>query len=74
MQLDYLYLMSYKQAQELYKKTFGKNAKTSWIADIKNEHGKTKGPSPNRQGDYKYPCPKSERANLAKILQELKMI
>ncbi len=46
--------MSYKQAQELYKKTFGKNAKTSWIADIKNEHGKTKGPSPNRQGDYKY--------------------
>ena len=66
--------MSYKQAQELFKKRYGKIAKTCWIADIKNEHAKTSGPSPNRQGDYKYPCPKSERANLAKILQELKMI
>ena len=50
------------------------SAKTSWIADIKNENGKTSGPSPNRKGDYKYPCPKSERANLTKILKELKMI
>ena len=66
--------MSYKQAQELYKKLHGKTAKTSWIADIKNEHGKTNGPSPNRKGDYKYPCPKSERANLTKIQKELKMI
>ena len=66
--------MSYKQAQELYKKRHGKTAKTSWIADIKNEHGKTNGPSPNRKGDYKYPCPKSECDNLTKILKELKMI
>ena len=66
--------MSYKQAQELYKKQHGKTAKTSWIADIKNEHGKISGPSPNRKGDYKYHCPKSERDNLTKILKELKMI
>ena len=32
--------MSYKQAQELFKKRHGKTAKTSWIADIKNENEK----------------------------------
>ena len=66
--------MSYKQAQELYKERHGKTAKTSWIADIKNENGKTSGPSPNRQGDYKYPCPEADRPNLTKVLKELKMI
>ena len=66
--------MSYKQAQELFKERHGKTAKTSWIADIKSEHGKTSGPSPNRQGDYKYPCPEADRPNVTKILKDLKMI
>ena len=71
MHTGYLHWMSYKQAQEIFKKRHGKTAKTSWIADIKNENGKT---SPNRKGDYKYPCPKSERVNLTNVLKELKMI
>ena len=58
MHTGYLHWMSYKQAQELFKK----------------RHGKTNGHSPNRKGDYKYPCPKSERDNLTKVLKELKMI
>ena len=66
--------MSYKQAQELFKKRHGKIAKTCWIADIKREHGKTKGPAHNRHGDYKYPCPESDRPNLTKVLKDLKMI
>ena len=66
--------MGYKEAQELYKKKFGSTAKTSWIAQILNEHGKTNAPSPNRKGDYKYPCPKEHRTRVEKVLKELKMI
>ena len=66
--------MGYKEAQEIFKEKFGITARSSWIADIKNEHGKTKGPSPNRPGEYKYPCPDVHRANLTKILKSLKMI
>ena len=74
MHTGYLHWMSYKQAQEIFKKRHGKVAKTCWIADIKHEHGKTSGPAHNRQGDRKYPCPKSDRPNLTKVLKELKMI
>ena len=66
--------MSYKEAQEVFKEKFGITPKSSWIADIRNEHGKTKGPSQNRPGDYKYPCPTQHRTNLTKILKQLKMI
>jgi hypothetical protein len=66
--------LSYKQARQVFKEKFGISARSSWIADIKNEHGKTKGPSPNRPGEYKYPCPDVHRANLTKILKSLKMI
>ena len=65
--------MGYKEAREIFKEKFGITARSSWIADIKNEHGKTKGPSPNRPGEYKYPCPDVHRANLTKILKSLKM-
>ena len=40
--------MSYKEVQRIYKEQFGKTAKSSWIAQIKSENGKTSGPSPNR--------------------------
>ena len=66
--------MGYKEAREIFKEKFGITARSSWIADIKNEHGKTKGPSPKRPGEYKYPCPDVHRANLTKILKSLKMI
>ena len=66
--------MGYKEAREIFKEKFGTTARSSWVADIKNEHGKTKGPSPNRPGEYKYPCPDVHRANLTKILKSLKMI
>lgn len=66
--------MAYKEAQQLYKKKHGKLARTSWIAQILSEHGKTSGPAHSRKGDYKYPCPASERKNLEKLLKELKMI
>ena len=66
--------MSYKEVQGIYKERFGKTAKSSWIAQIKSEHGKTSGPSPNRDCDYKHPCPDSERKRLTKLLKELKII
>ncbi len=66
--------MSYKEVQRIYKEQFGKTAKSSWIAQIKSENGKTSGPSPNRDGDYKHPCPDSERKRLTKVLKNLRMI
>jgi len=66
--------LGYREAGKLYKKKYGKLAKSSWIAQILSDHGKTSGPAHSRKGDYKYPCPKSERTNLEKLLKELKMI
>ena len=60
--------------QELFKKRYDKTAKTSWIANVLSDHGKTSGPAHSRKGDYKYPCPPSARPKLEKILKELKMI
>jgi len=66
--------LGYKEASALYKKRHGKLAKSSWIAHILSEHGKTSGPAHSRKGDYKHPCPQAERPKLTKILKELKMI
>jgi len=66
--------MGYAEVQKLYKKRHGKFAKSSWIANILNDHGKTRMKSPARKGDYKYPCPAEERSKLEKILKELGMI
>ena len=66
--------MGYAEAKEAYKKKHGKVLKNSWIAQILNENGKTKGQSPARQGDYKYPCPSDVRPKLEKVLKDLKMI
>ena len=46
----------------------------SWIAQVLNDHGKTRSKSPARKGDYKYPCPNDARPKLEKVLKELKMI
>jgi len=66
--------LGYKEAQEIYKKRYGKHAKTSWIANVLNDHGKIKKKSPARKGNYKFPCPDAVRPNLEKILKEIKMI
>jgi len=66
--------LSYKKAQEIFKKRHGITAKTSWIAHIKSDHKKTSGPAKSRTGDYKYPCPQKHRRDLEKVLKELKMI
>ena len=66
--------MSYAEARELFKKQYNKNLRNSWIAHVRNDHGKTHGKSPTRKGDYKYPCPKDVRPKLEKLLKELKMI
>lgn len=66
--------MTYKEAQELYQKKFGRVPKSSWIAQIRSEHGKTSGKSSNRSGDYKYPCPDNAKKQLTKVLKELHMI
>ena len=67
-------MLGYREAQQLYKKRHGKLAKSSWIAQILSENGKTSGPAHSRKGDYKYPCPPGDRKNLEKLLRELKMI
>ena len=66
--------MGYEEAKVAYKKKHGKVLKNSWIAQILNENGKTKGQSPARKGDYKYPCPSDVRPKLVKVLKDLKMI
>lgn len=66
--------MGYKEVSELYKKRHGKLAKSSWIAHVLSDHGKTHSKSPRRKGNYAYPCPDEERSKLEKILKELKMI
>jgi hypothetical protein len=67
-------IMGYSEVQKLFKKRHGKLAKSSWIAHILSDHGKTRMKSPARKGDYKYPCPPEERPKLEKILKELGMI
>ena len=66
--------MGYREAAKEYKKRHGKLAKSSWIAQILSEHGKTSGRAHSRKGNYKYPCPPAERKNLEKLLKDLKMI
>lgn len=67
--------MIYSQAQTIFRKRYGKTVKTCWIADIKNQHGKTSRNAPNRIGKKpKYPCPDDIRLKLEKILKELRMI
>ncbi len=66
--------MGYREAGLEYKKRYGKLAKSTWIAQILSEHNKTSGPAASRDGEYKYPCPPSERKNLEKLLKEMKMI
>ena len=66
--------MSYAEAKELYKKKHNKALKNSWVAHVLSDHGKTSGPAHSRKGDYKYPCPPSERTKVEKILKELSMI
>lgn len=67
-------MLTYKEAQGLFKERIGTTAKSSWIANVLSDHGKTSGKAHSRQGDYKYPCPKMHKKNLEKILKELKMI
>ncbi len=67
-------MLTYKEARELFKKRVGTTAKSSWIANVLSDHGKTSGKAQSRQGDYKYPCPPDARPKLEKLLKELKMI
>lgn len=68
-------LVTYLQAQMMYKECHGKTVKTCWIADVKRKHGKTKRQAYNRIGSKpKYPCPDDVYPNLEKILLKLGMI
>jgi hypothetical protein len=68
------FFMSYQQIREAYKKKYSKTLQSSWIAHVLSEHGKTTRKSPQRKGDYKFPCPDRVRPNLEKILKDLKII
>lgn len=67
--------MTYKQAQDAYKKKYGKVVKTCWIADIKREFNPSMKPAPNRLGDTPTnPCPADVYPKLKKIMMEGGMI
>jgi len=65
--------MSYREIIEECKKE-GFTPKTSYIAYIKNIHGKTARTSPLRKGDYKYPCPDYMKPKLEKVMKKLDVI
>ena len=67
-------MLTYKQAQGIFKERIGITPKSSWIANVLSDHGKTSGKAHSRKGNYVYPCPQKHRKNLEKILKELKMI
>jgi hypothetical protein len=66
--------MGYDEIRDAYKKKYSKTLQNSWIAHVLSDHGKTTRKSPQRKGDYKYPCPDRIRPDLEKVLKELKII
>ena len=68
------YIVTYKEAHDLYKKKYETHIKSSYVADVLSSHGKTRRKGYSRKGGYKHPCPEKIRANLEKVLKELKML
>jgi len=66
--------LGYKEIRDAYKKKYKKSIKNSYIAQVKSLHGKTKGRSPKRKGDYKYPCPAEVKPKLEKLMKDLDAI
>lgn len=51
-------MATYREIQQYVKHKHGITVRTCWIADIKEEHGLTRGPAHNRGKSGKsYPCP-----------------
>jgi|TARA_Y100000310_G_C20285491_1_gene624674 hypothetical protein len=68
-------MATYKEIQTEFKKRYGKTIKTCWIAEIKFEHGLTRGKAPNRLGSKRvYPCPKNYRTKIEDVLRYFDMI
>jgi hypothetical protein len=63
---------TYAQIQNECKREFGFVPKTCWIADLKAEHGLTRGAAPNRAGAVRMnPCPGSKRSRLFAVMKRL---
>lgn len=64
---------TYKEIQEQTKKSYNFTPKTCWIADILDDHGRTKRMAPNRidENKRKHPCPPHRRDKLETIMREM---
>ena len=59
LKIDLMKIPTYKEIQSIIKNGHGVSVKTCWIADVKERHGMTRGPAPNRIHFEKRlnPCP-----------------
>jgi hypothetical protein len=69
-------MATYQQIADWIEKRHGFKAQTCWIADLKSEHGLTRGHALNRiSASHKVkPCPQSKRLAIEEALRHFRMI
>ena len=68
-------MATYNEIQKEFKRRYGKTIKTCWIADIKSQHGLTRGNAPNRFGEERTnPCPPIHKEKIEDVLRYFDMI
>lgn len=67
---------TYKQIAAEVKKRHGYTSKTCWIADVKAQHGLTRGSAPNRISatSRRNPCPVAKIPDIEAVLRHFQMI
>lgn len=69
------YMASYQELIDYIRTNEGFTAQTCWIAHVKEKHGLTRGPAPNRQrSERAKPCPPGKEAAIERALRRFGMI
>jgi hypothetical protein len=68
-------MASYQELISYIRKSEGFVAQTCWIAHVKEKHGLTRGPAPNRKGSERAkPCPPSKEPAIERALRRFGMV
>ena len=68
-------MATYREIIRHIRKTEGFVAQTCWIADVKEQHGLTRGVAANRQGVGRIkPCPPGKKAAIERALRHFGII